>query len=871
MRFEKKKEPIKLGKFKKYSFYFIIILFFFILGIWTEKYNFVAKPKMIIQEISQKVYEKIVLEYFDDNRLIIDINYKNFQKIEKAREIGLKNERLKDEDSKWANAKLKYDDDEYKVKIRLKGTHGDHWRHPYKWSFKIKLSNDKTIFNLKRFSIQSPQTTSFLHEWLFMKALKKEGLIHHRVKFVNVIINGNKLGYYMLIEQASKNLIEFNKRREGPIITFNKDLWIDEFNAKKNQLGINTELDNFWRSKITPVQFKNKNLNTNQEKYLNKAIFLLESFRNKELKPNEVFDVSQLAKFMALKAIFGSIELDTNDLKFYFNPVTRLLEPVGKEVHTNHKKFQHYSGWVFNLEKIVLPWQKHFLKILYDDKDFYELFLKELSNLSSQNYIQDIINENINEFNRYKKILKINHPFKEIINLEDINNTKEFIKGSLDPVQKVNVNLISSENNNLKLNIKNTQVLPVEIMGLKKDDKQIYFDRPIFVKGLELNSSNDKKHINIDCKNITCSRKNIKNLEIFYNILGQKKLYSSKIDFWSNSNQFQSFQSKNSLKTLKNLKIIEIQDDKINLRSDEWIIDQKIIIPKNYRFIVSKNTRIIFKDNGQLISHSPISFNGSKKEPIFVSSNFKDEINRKRNEADNYSGHGSGILVLNTKKKSNIDNVIFNKMSSPPLQDGEGSLGAINFYQSDVDITGSKFLNNIRGDDYINIIRSNFLIDDCYFENTNSDSIDLDFSNGIIKNSVFNKSINDAIDFSGSKVNLINVQIDKAGDKGISIGEESQIVANDISITNSFIGIASKDNSLATLDKIVINNVEIGLAAYTKKNEYGPAKININDLSISNSKKDFVSAIGSEIYFNEKLIKNTNCNKDLSNCPFLSD
>ena len=66
--------------------------------------------------------------------------------------------------------------------------------------------------------------------------------------------------------------------------------------------------------------------------YLNEAITLLESF-NKIQKLSEIFDLDQLSKLMAAKAIMGSIEFDWRDLKFYYNPLTKLLEPIGREVH----------------------------------------------------------------------------------------------------------------------------------------------------------------------------------------------------------------------------------------------------------------------------------------------------------------------------------------------------------------------------------------------------------------------------------------------------------------------------------------------------------------------------------------------------------
>ena len=50
-----------------------------------------------------------------------------------------------------------------------------------------------------------------------MQVLKKR-LIFHRTKILETTVNGENLGIYFLEEQHSKQLIENNKRREGPII-----------------------------------------------------------------------------------------------------------------------------------------------------------------------------------------------------------------------------------------------------------------------------------------------------------------------------------------------------------------------------------------------------------------------------------------------------------------------------------------------------------------------------------------------------------------------------------------------------------------------------------------------------------------------------
>ena len=258
----------------------------------------------------------------------------------------------------------------------------------------------------------------------------------------------------------------------------------------------------------------------------------------------------------------------------------------------------------------------------------------------------------------------------------------------------------------------------------------------------------DRNHIQISCKNIICSKDILSEIKVVYKILGQEKFNYSEIDFWNNDNYFKTYQEDADLSDLYKIDFLNIKDNIIEFKKGTWILDQLIIIPGDFELLVNENTNIIFQGDGQIISFSPIKLIGTTAKPITISSNFNGNVNEYRSSSFNDKNYGNGILVLNSNKKSTIKNVIFSKLSSSPINTGDGLLGAINFYQSDVDIINSKFINNLRGDDFVNIIRSNFLISDSYFENSNSDAIDLDFSKGMIKNTIFNKSVNDAIDFS---------------------------------------------------------------------------------------------------------------------------
>ena len=69
--------------FKSYSIVKILlfILVVFTFGIWTEKYDLLSKPKSIITKIYENLYSKIISQTYDVEEIVIDINYKNFEKI----------------------------------------------------------------------------------------------------------------------------------------------------------------------------------------------------------------------------------------------------------------------------------------------------------------------------------------------------------------------------------------------------------------------------------------------------------------------------------------------------------------------------------------------------------------------------------------------------------------------------------------------------------------------------------------------------------------------------------------------------------------------------------------------------------------------
>src|SRR5690606_14254079 len=129
------------------------------------------------------------------------------------------------------------------------------------------------------------------------------------------------------------------------------------------------------------------------------------------------------------------------------------------------------------------------------------------------------------------------------------------------------------------------------------------------------------------------------------------------------------------------------------------------------------------------------------------------------------------------KEKSILRYAIFDGLNTLNYK-GRHLTGAINFYESDAGYEYCVFKNN-HCEDALNLIRSEVSLDNSALSNTFSDAFDADFCKGSVTKTRFVNLTNDAMDFSGSNILIQDCFVDNAGDKGVSVGEDS-----DVSILN---------------------------------------------------------------------------------------
>ena len=136
---------------------------------------------------------------------------------------------------------------------------------------------------------------------------------------------------------------------------------------------------------------------------------------------------------------------------------------------------------------------------------------------------------------------------------------------------------------------------------------------------------------------------------------------------------------------------------------------------------------------------------------------------------------------------------------------------------------------NAKCEDSINFINASGEIDDINVSNSQSDGIDFDFSNLKIGKITSINSKNDCIDFSYGEYLIKKVFVESCGDKGISVGENSNVEIKQLISKNSNIGVASKDSSTTKIDNAFLESMNICFSVYNKKQEFNGSFLDIDN------------------------------------------
>ncbi len=762
---------------------------------------------------------------FNVKHLNLHLDKKALDQLEKIRKKAFTDGILIRSGDEYVQGKIVEGEETQNVKVRYKGDWLDHLMGSDP-SYRIQTKSDNSWNHVQTFSIQHPKTRGYLREWFYHEFLRQFDILSPRYDFISFQVNKGQSRVMAFEEHFNKNLLENQLRREGPILKFTEDRF---WEGIKRSLAVKRELANmnnkslaYWSSEIKPFKESKIRKSPTLSGQFAIAQNLLNDYKYGIEPPEKVFDLTRMAKFVAIVDLFMAYHSMTwHNQRFYYNPVTALLEPIaydgnGDERYRDPLDYPILARRVYESK----PSSPEPIDRLFYSEKFVEKYVQSLMKFTDLEYLSQFTSQFDEQIDLRVDFLKTQFKDYKFDKKELVNRAKH-IKTMLEPFSNsLQIFKKQSDQDSVQLEIKNTHILPLKIIGIgnKKLEKAMPYSMVIFPQPI----SKLPSYVQIAIP------KNAK--YIHYKLVGSDKVYSKSIAAWSSPSAWSPRNELIDQAKLSSPKPYIETGDVILFEKKTYDFDQPIIIEAGKNVIVEPGTTFNFKNGAFLLSYSPIDFRGDSDEPILI------------NGIDDKSG---AIVVLQASGVSFLRNVIFKHQNTMKYK-GWNLTGAVTFYESDVDVLNSQFTHNLC-EDALNIVRSNFTVEGCHFDHIFSDAFDADYSKGKTRNTHFNIIGNDALDFSTSEIEIDQCRMKTIGDKGISAGEQATITANNIEVDGGNIGFASKDLSVLRLDNISVSNCKKGVVAYQKKPEYGPAKIILGKYSFKNVRNEFLIEAKSEL------------------------
>jgi len=750
----------------------------------------------------------------------INIKFKHFKKLQHIRQIAIDNKHLTQGLDDYVPAEITTKNRNVKVKIRLKGDGIDHLLSD-KWSFRIHVKGKDHLFGMRRFSIQHPGTRSFEGEPLFLNSLRREGLLAPRYFFVEVVVNGKNIGLMAVEEHFSKELLESQGRREGVILKFNEFLYHEELN------GANGFFPNLAHYKNVDIQpFKSKSISRSKKltEQLKTSRGLLRGFQSGKLSASQVFDPDLMGRFIALADLWeGWHTIHWTNVRLYFNPITHKLEPIGHDGTIQEYRNSFPLGYPFATD-------------ILSDENIFKIYKNSVVRITQENIDGKFLDWAKPFQEKQLRILHKDYPFLKGIDLDGLNKRMMARRDKVlhygNDYEIIFSSYLYSEKGKTILELVNILPEPVLISSIKVVDDQglsnLITQTPIeYPIRLSPNLVGQTPLSTIFKLNHNL-KTSISSIEITAQVNHQKE--SKRIitpAFYHPVLEKVSIPTESINKLIQKYEFLTLNKNskKILVKPGKWELNDWIIIPKHLGLTINKGTEIRFGLSSGIISYSPVMINGSPDNPVVFRGLSAEKFWR-------------GIIVSKSQGTSIWSNVLIKNTSGVKEKDWNLS-GGVNFYESDIKMDHVSFIGN-KSEDALNIVRSKFDLKSVTIKNTLSDGFDSDFSSGTIENSWFenigSQGGGDGIDISGSEVTVTNSHFKNISDKGISVGENSTMQANEVNIKATNIGLASKDGSRLFLSNSILTGIkQAGLMAYAKKAEYGPAEIIAKNLEFNST------------------------------------
>lgn len=808
-------------------------------------------------------------------------------RIQAVRERAMSRGIIVQTDEDTVPMQMAFEGQQLKGTVRIKGDWTDHVDTD-QWSLRVELKDGK-ILGMSTFSVQHPKTRGWLWEWFVLAAARREGLLAPRSTFVNVAINGNPLGIYYLEEHFSKELLESQGRREGPIVLWDEGTrWSTLLQArnvppKGVELPVPRTASSVWNVDPAFVRaYKEKRLDGSDalarsfysavEKMRElqalavsagspgEALRRLEAMdRVQEESIDSILAVDRLADMHALASLFQlQHPLIWHNMRFYHDPVLNRLEPILFDTDANH------PGPRAPVVTRETPLMREFGR----SRAYYDGVFERLGHYCRPEYVNELMDDLGEELAVYERALEGGYSLSgansSAAMVQRLRTQAGFLRTVLYPVDPINFHASYAFDEgsggedgtgvvagDIFVDAWSTTRTPVVVEGFE------------FSNGLRLSASGylagEPDAVRVltqggvvlppDGRTVRFRfpmNERLANLENVQQVLAAARAQGASRDTLNLDVDalFRPLAATAVEREALRMRRVDRDWEGEGGRPDAPTLAQALAAHPCLEFRPASGQLFLrpgsWDVDGDLIVPAGYTLHASPS----VRLRFDEEAVLLTDAPLVFDGvtlepkagleRWSGVVVLGADGRSSWKSVVVRKTDAV-ARAGWIVTGGITFYHSPVTMIDC-VIDGTLAEDGTNIFGCDFLMERVTFRACVSDSFDGDFVTGTVRDCLFTEGLADGVDFSGSNVTIENCRFIDMGDKGVSAGENSVVRVIGGLCDRVSIGIASKDRSRVDARGMTIRGARnYALTAFVKKPEFGPAQLVAQDMVLEGS------------------------------------
>ncbi|MBK8497402.1 MAG: hypothetical protein IPL52_00965 [Flavobacteriales bacterium] len=780
------------------------------LGQWARNYpaSLAVEPELLSITVDERDLERLE------------------RTVEEARERGV----IMPEGNEYVDAEIGSGADRFKAKLRIKGKLTDHVQGS-KWSFRIVAKKDGGWRGMKRFSLQHPGTRNYLCDWVYHRLMANEGVIALRYGFLRVSFNEEDLGIYAYEEHFGPELLEQNGRLPGPLFRFDPALFWEHRLNEMNKLRFDEPYAAYQAAAVDAFGSSDLVKDDKLRGQFEEAVTLLDGFRRGEMTASQVFDAGLTARHHAiLDLIGGHHSMDWSDVKFYYDPAAKRIEPVAYESFSAFplKTLAGSYRWVGHHEAAQDLHDQYF-----NDEQVFRAYVKHLERVSRKSWLDSTFAAMKPALDSASATLYREFPYKELDRGIYYRNQK-VIRKLLNGPKPFHAYLGDLAKDTVRITIVPIEGLPMEVHALLLPDgtravpvgnaivpcrRPGKLGEPFEIR-FAVNGEVKRDGLKLGCSVLGASTQ--REVEVFPHTFSvsadQDRLLR---DRTPNAKEFDFLVVDELAKT-------------ITIKPGAWKLDRTMVLPSGYRCMAVSPLKLDIVAGAEMISYSRLQWSGSPDMPIIIHSS-------------DSSSHG--VHVIDAEGRSQLHRVVFSDLTRYKY-DQERS-GDVSFHRSAVSFKQCVFAGT--GATLLDVSVCAVDLDACRFDH-GSDQFESHFAQVTMNDATFELAHDDAISIEGGSAALNKVFI--GGGKGIGVKgtKGAHVTATDLHIDRMGKGLEGRQGARMQVSTMDAQEVPVIADAQKREMRYGPVAIELKGLKADATDASYEVGEGSSITLDGKRV-----------------